>query len=566
MDADRHGQATHHLGVREVGLGIEQVGELTDEERVAGAACVDRVDDGVRGAAPDRLLDEPAGVLWLDAAEAEAGGRPPAGDRRDRPHRDIVAGDRDARRHDEQEAALEDPPGEELGELQRRHIRPLDVIEDEHPRPPLARRFEQLGHRLEQLEATRIGCARKEILLTGASEQPVEQLLHGGVGKRPHGFRHRSQHRQPRPERRGRADVIAAAPEHVHTLGDGLLGEVVDQARLADPGLTLDQRPQRPAAEHACQRLGEDAPLRLPADDVGLEPDDVARRVDGEPPRLRRRPGGPRAEQRGILVEDLHLELAHHRARIHAELVEQPLAQVAQHAQRIRLSARAVERDGKTHAGALAQRVGGDELGQLVDRAVVEAEGQLGLYPVLDGAEPPLLEAGSGAAGPRRVDELVQRRSPPQAQRLAQAVAGGGRVAVGEHRPPLVGEHPELPEVDVGGVDLQAVAAAAKGQRRRAERAPQPRHVALQRAGGRRRRVVAPEVGDDRGDGHGASGGEQQRDEQRPRLRAADVDDLIEVVTDLEGAQHTEPHASLPRPAPAVSHRAQSPAATPAGQ
>jgi hypothetical protein len=80
-----------------------------------------------------------------------------------------------------------------------------------------------------------------------------------------------------------------------------------------------------------------------------------------------------------LLAEDRLLELLERRARVDPELLDERSARVPVDLERLRLAARAVEREHELGAEALAERVRGDELLQLSDDFPVPAEGEIGL-------------------------------------------------------------------------------------------------------------------------------------------------------------------------------------------
>ena len=179
------------------------------------------------------------------------------------------------------------------------------------------------------------------------------------------------------------------------------------------------------------------------------------------------------------------------------------------------------------------------------------AERQLGGEAVLERGQPPVLEPGHQPDGELLVPVLDQRRSPPQGVGFQQDVARLGDPALGQQGAALVGENLETAEVDVTGVDGQPVTGRLPAQQPgllapsagRFELTAQARDVALERAGGRRGRVLPPQDVDQRLRGDHPARRGQEHGQHRPRLVAPQVERSALVVQDGERAQQAEPHA-----------------------
>ena len=107
----------------------------------------------------------------------------------------------------------------------------------------------------------------------------------------------------------------------------------------------------------------------------------------------------------------------------------------------------------------------GDELPQLADHDLVAPKGEVGVDPVLDGAQAKLLEPCDLRLGERLVRELRQGRSAPERECLPDAIGGRGGVAGAEAAPPDLDECDEL--VDVTGLrgDVEDVAQPLRHER-----------------------------------------------------------------------------------------------------
>jgi hypothetical protein len=93
-------------------------------------------------------------------------------------------------------------------------------------------------------------------------------------------------------------------------------------------------------------------------------------------------------------------------------------------AERLRLSAGAIEREHQLAAWPLPQRVLRDEALELADEVGVASEREVGLDPFLERAHAQLVQSRCLSRGERLVGELVQRRPSPHAEPLAQGLGG----------------------------------------------------------------------------------------------------------------------------------------------
>jgi hypothetical protein len=125
----------------------------------------------------------------------------------------------------------------------------------------------------------------------------------------------------------------------------------------------------------------------------------------------------------------------------------------------------------------------------------VPPELQVGIEPILDGGEPPFLQAVGDADGKGPVGELEERGASPERLALDERGAGRLRFALEQRLVALVGEGFEAPEVDAVDRCVEPVAGRLEVQRdlALAEGAPQAADVALEGAEGRERWVLAPD-------------------------------------------------------------------------
>ena len=184
------------------------------------------------------------------------------------------------------------------------------------------------------------------------------------------------------------------------------------------------------------------------------------------------------------------------------------------------MPAGAVEREHLLAAQALAQRVFGDQRRELAREPGVLAAVEVGLHAVLDRCGAQLLQAPDLRLQRRFVAKVGERRAAPKR-------------CVPLALEPL--------RVKLAGLDDQPVPArdGLETAGRRAERSPQPRHLDVECLAGGRGRVVAPQrlredIGGDR-----FVRPDQQRGEQHPRARPAEVH-RTPVVQDLQRPQDAE--------------------------
>ncbi len=140
-------------------LAGEQLDELVDVERVAGARGVDGRDEPRRDRARLRAAEvarplggQPADLVAVQALEWQAyrGSREPAerrGELLARVRLDVAVGGDREQRH------VGNGLGDELEREQRRRVGPVQVVEDDDERPAFGDGGEQAGERVEEPEA-----------------------------------------------------------------------------------------------------------------------------------------------------------------------------------------------------------------------------------------------------------------------------------------------------------------------------------------------------------------------------------------------------------------------------
>lgn len=185
------------------------------------------------------------------------------------------------------------------------------------------------------------------------------------------------------------------------------------------------------------------------------------------------------------------------------------------------------------------QRVGVAQGGQFGQGALGLAEGEgRGVPGALRVQAPGLPAGGLGGA----VGQIGEGLAVPQREGVVQQAGGLGGVALGEGGEAVAGQPVEAGEVDVVGGGGEPVPAVGGGHGVRAERAPQPAHERLERAGGVGGRVRAPHLVHQHAHGHGPSGPQRQHAEQRTQPRSADRDGRTVGAERLSGAEKAIAH------------------------
>ena len=175
----------------------------------------------------------------------------------------------------------------------------------------------------------------------------------------------------------------------------------------------------------------------------------------------------------------------------------------------------------------------------------MRAQREVGLDPVLDRRQAELLEPADLDVCERVVREIREGRAAPQRERRTQLRRGPGGVAARHRLPRLAQEPLETRGVELVGIDPELVAARPgeqDGHVRRVSRLEQtaelrdavPDHL---RCG--RRRVPAPEAGDDALERQRLVRVQEQQSKQRPLPCAGELERPARLA-DLEGAEDPE--------------------------
>ena len=184
------------------------------------------------------------------------------------------------------------------------------------------------------------------------------------------------------------------------------------------------------------------------------------------------------------------MQVAQLGAGLHADRLHERRACVPIGLQRLRLPARAIQREHLLRAQSLAQRLIGDQRPQLAEHLAVAARDQVGVDRQLGRLQPQLLQPPDLGARERLISHVGQRAAAPQRERrpcfsVRRPVGMLGR-----------GDQPLEPDrIDTIDREPELVAATAREDLRRApaQQLAQLGHVELHHLGRRRRRALAPQ-------------------------------------------------------------------------
>jgi hypothetical protein len=178
----------------------------------------------------------------------------------------------------------------------------------------------------------------------------------------------------------------------------------------------------------------------------------------------------------------------------------------------------------------------------------VAAEKQRRLDTVLDRRQPLLLQPRRLGLRERLVGQVAQGCAAPLGQGGVEPLGGAVRSARRQRAAALRAELLEAPEVELAGLQHDAVAAGRRGDpagarfvAAGAERGAQPRHMGVQGLGGDRRGVGRPELFDHALRGHRLAGVQQQQRQQGAAAAAPEVE-ATAVAPHLHRAQDAEVH------------------------
>ena len=215
-------------------------------------------------------------------------------------------------------------------------------------------------------------------------------------------------------------------------------------------------------------------------------------------PSILLRPGTrPGQVERGILSQDLPLQLLKRLIRLETELFDELPPRVRIDAERLGLTARAVEGEHQLTAQSLPQRMTPRQNRELGNERLMPAERELGVDPLLDCGETQLLEALDLGPRERLVGEVGECITSPERERLVEKCRRHDRVALGVRQTTLLDEPLEPVRIDLLGLELNEVAARTRHEQvGLPERLAQPRHLVIEAVARRPGRPVAPQLVD----------------------------------------------------------------------
>ncbi|HET6601516.1 MAG TPA: hypothetical protein VFG57_06085 [Gaiella sp.] len=241
-------------------------------------------------------------------------------------------------------------------------------------------------------------------------------------------------------------------------------------------------------------------------------------------------------------MQDGALEVTQRSARLEAEIRDGRLTGRAIRGKGVSLPFGAIEGQHQLAAGTLAERMCCHELLELVDQLPVAAGGEVGVDPPLEHIEAKVLESRRLGERPLLARELGQRLAAPQRERFAQ----GRRHLLRVTALPIRGEPAEPKQIEVAGIDPEAIARGSRLDRLLPQRLSKLGNVRLQDLGRRRGRRSTPEVIDQPVARDELVRAEQEHREERSWLRRVERDDAT-FVDHLDRSEDPELHRSPPR-------------------
>ena len=196
------------------------------------------------------------------------------------------------------------------------------------------------------------------------------------------------------------------------------------------------------------------------------------------------------------MLEDLALELAQLRPRIEAKLLDQPVPRRLKVRERFGLPACPIESTRQLAQQSLAKRMLRDERLQLGDELPAPAKRKIGVDPIFERDQPPLLQPLRFDCCERLVEYVGQRGAPPERERASQRRRCLGRIAARQLLPATPKELLETVEVELVRLKLEHVARGTPSQPCASKHLSEARHVVVEGMRRARRRPLPPEAVD----------------------------------------------------------------------
>ena len=509
--------------------------ELLREERVALGAGDDRGDELLGRRVRALGANERGDRLGGERPELERDGGARTDDARRQPLERCAGGHLlGSVRPDDEHRRARDAVREEREQVERRAVRPVEVLEREHDRLLGREALERDEHLLEEPEprvrpAGGTGRGRAAVRELGNEARELVQLPRQAGERRRAGDR--AECVGERQVREPDADELDAPPgEHRRSARARLRGELRDEPRLPDPGAARDEHGAPLAARGGVEE-------RLELRDLRLAPHEARGTAAGGARRRRLRARGGALERR-ILGQDLLLQSLERGGGLEPELPVERAAEPVVCLERLGLAAGSVQREDQLPVQPLAERMAERERLDAAGHLGGAPGGELGVDPILAAGEAELLQVRPLDLG-ERLGELGERRPAPQVERVREELGRAVRVAGLERRAPLGPEPGEPGEVERLRLDRDEVAGRLRPERLRGQRLAQLRDVDLHHLRRGPGRLVAPEVVHEPVDRDGPVRVQEEPGEERTRLAAAERDRLA-VLDRLEGPQQPE--------------------------
>jgi hypothetical protein len=185
-----------------------------------------------------------------------------------------------------------------------------------------------------------------------------------------------------------------------------------------------------------------------------------------------------------------------------------------------------------------------NERPQLGHELGASAEREIGVDPVLERDQPPLLQPLGLALRKRLVEDVCQRGATPKRERGAQRLGRFAGLALRKLCTSFHEEPFESVEVELVGLDVQHIAGGAPREAPVSEGLAQTRDVVVEGVRGRRRRPLAPQAVDQAVAGDDLVRVQQQDGEERTLLRTAERE-ITTVALHGDGAENRKHHDNL---------------------
>ncbi len=463
----------------------EKPGQLPDEERVAAGTGVDAAGGGGTGRLAGLAADQLGHLVRAEREEPDPA-VPGLPARHGECARHLGAGNgRAVAQRADDRGALRQPGGQVAEQVQRGAVGPLDVVDDQHDRPP-RRHLPDDGDRL--LEQAELGAAVRQHQRAVPAARPGEAAELAGLpvlpGRCGQARDDGADHLHPRPHRRGAVALEAAAPYHERAAPARLDAGLLEQAGLSDPWFPLDNDQAGPAGERRRHRLPQNRELLAPADK------EIGGRGGMSRFRWRRRPAQQslvRSQQR--------------RSGIDAQLLGEPGADRPEHRQRLGLLTGGAQRGDESGMHLLVQRRhrGGPKQSRQHQLGPALGNSQLGRRHAR--LKELTVHRGEDGHRGRAVRQAVTGGSVPQPQRPGETVECRARTLLRGVGQGGLDQFPERDHVQHAGLGQEHVPVAPPlqvhagpaGRQRRLEQPPQRAGVLLQDVDRRGRDVVAPD-------------------------------------------------------------------------